>query len=514
MDGELGKKMDPERMISKMGAERIATNWRGYTRVLFGRSGWMKRKGSLLLALAIGLASAVAQTRSTTLTLDFGKDAGRMEMDHIALGQGGLSPDPIFHSRVAEIRALHPHLIRIFVQEYFDLLPAPGQYHFDTLDQSVDDIIQAGAIPLMTITIKPKVLYPKVDQDVIDPNDYAQWEQLISAMVDHYKQKGLTGFYWEVGNEGDIGEMGGSPNRYTPENYTRYYRHTIEAVLRTDPTAHVGGPAVAGWKSPILPALIAYADKEKVRLDFVSWHIYNNDPKAIEGTIYGVKALLAQHTSLHPETILDEWNMALTVPPKDVRIQPAFVAETAWRMKEAGLTYSCFYHIRDYHVERSQFLPFFSPGGASFMASWWNRMPQYSGLFDYQNVMRPDYFTFELLARVTGERLGANSNDEAVHAFLAYDDEYKTYNLIFWNYSPQPVKLKMDVRDLKEPLVAHRRMLDAEASSQDENSRLRPLPDVHVTSSGQPLEINLGPYGIESWAMEPIDWEKQLLGSR
>ena len=114
------------------------------------------------------------------------------------------------------------------------------------------------------------------------------------------------------------------------------------------------------------------------------------------------KALLAQHPSLHPETILDEWNMALTVPPKDARIQPAFVAETAWRMKEAGLTYSCFYHIRDYHVERSQFAPFFSPGGASFMASWWNRMPQYDGLFDYQDVMRPAYFTFELLARVTG----------------------------------------------------------------------------------------------------------------
>src|SRR5690349_16619280 len=138
----------------------------------------MKQTGCLLLALAVGAAGAVAQNRSATLTLDFAKDAGPMEMDHIALGQGGLSPDPIFHSRIAEIRALHPRLIRLFVQEYFDVLPAPGKYHFDTLDQSVDDIIQAGAIPLMTLTIKPKVLYPKVDQDVIDPTDYAQWEQL------------------------------------------------------------------------------------------------------------------------------------------------------------------------------------------------------------------------------------------------------------------------------------------------------------------------------------------------
>jgi xylan 1,4-beta-xylosidase len=472
----------------------------------------MRHTGCLFLALAISATSAEAQTRSATLALDFAGDAGPMEMNHISLGQGGLSPDPMWHSRVAEIRALHPRLIRLFVQEYFNILPAPGHYHFDTLDQSVNDIIQAGAIPLIAITIKPKVLYPKVDQDVTDPTDYRQWEQLISTMVDHYKQKGLTSLYWEVGNEGDIGETGGSPNRFTPENYTRHYRHTIEAVLRVDPTAHVGGPAVAGWKSPIIPALIAYCDQQKVRLDFVSWHIYDSDPKAIEATIHGVKELLAEHPSLHPETILDEWNMALTAPPKDVRIQPAFVAETVWRMKEAGLTYSCFYHIRDYHVERSQFLPFFSPGGASFMASWWNRMPQYSGLFDYQNVMRPDYFTFELLARVTGERLHAESNDDAVHAFLAHDDEYKTYNLIFWNFSSQPANLKLDTRGLKESLVAHRRMLDAEASSQDENSRLRPLPDITLAPGEQSIEIELGPYGIESWAMEPTDWAKQLLG--
>ena len=471
----------------------------------------MRKIGWLMLALAMGTSTGVAQTGTATLTLDFAKDAGPMEMNHISLGQGGLSPDPIWRSRVSEVRALHPRLIRLFVQEYFDLLPAPGRYHFDTLDQSVDDIVQAGATPLMTIAIKPKVLYPKVDQDVIDPNDYGKWEQLIFAMVDHYKKKGLTGFYWEVGNEGDIGEMGGSPNRYTPENYTGYYRHTIEAVLRADPTAHVGGPAVAGWKSPILPALIAYCDKERVPLNFVSWHIYNSDPKAVEETIHSVKALLAQHPSVHAETILDEWNMALTVPPKDVRIQPAFVAETAWRMKEAGLTYSCFYHIRDYHVERSQFAPFFSPGGASFMASWWNRMPQYSGLFDYQDVMRPAYFTFELLARVTGERLGADSSDDRVHGFLAHDAEYKTYNLIFWNFSPEPVTVKLETRGLGESLVAHRRMLDAEAPSQDENARLRPLPDEKLEPGAQALEIQLEPYGIESWAMEPTDWKKQLL---
>ena len=238
----------------------------------------------LIFLFATGMgAFAAGQTRSATLTLDFAKDVGPMEMDHIALGQGGLSQDPMWDSRVAEIRALHPRLIRLFVQEYFDLLPEEGRYHFDTLDQSVDEIVRAGAVPLMCITIKPKVLFPKVDQDVVDPTDYGKWEQLIYHMVSHYKQKGLSGFYWEVGNEGDIGESGGSPYRFTPENYVRYYRHTVAAILRADPTARVGGPAVAYWKSPILPALMAYCDREKAPLSFVSWHIYLERPQGDPG---------------------------------------------------------------------------------------------------------------------------------------------------------------------------------------------------------------------------------------
>ncbi len=468
----------------------------------------------LTFFLAAGMipAAAFSQTRTANLTLDFTKNQGPMEMDHVSLGQGGLSPDPIWDSRIAEIRALHPRLIRLFVQEYFDVLPAKGKYHFETLDQSVHEIIQAGAIPLMTITIKPKVLFPKIDQDIIDPNDYHEWDQLISHMVSHYKDQGLSGFYWEVGNEGDIGESGGSPYRFTPENYTRYYQHTIEAILKADPSARVGGPAMASWKSPILPALIAFCDKNKVPLHFVSWHIYNSDPKAIQSTIESVKGLLAQHPAIHAETILDEWNMALTVPPEDPSIQPTFVTETAWRMKESGLTYSCFYHIRDYHVDRDRFTPFFSPGGASFMASWWNRMPQYSGLFDYQNVMRPMYFSFELMARVTGDRFEASSDDDAVHAFFSYDKSYGIYNLLFWNFSATPVTVKLQEHGLAEILTAKRRRLDAKSPSEDENARLHPLPDLNLDPKAASVEIQLEPYGMETWALEPAHWPDQLLG--
>ena len=175
---------------------------------------------------------AAPQTRSATLTLDFDKNIGPMEMDHISLGQGGLSPDPMWDNRIAEIRALHPHLIRLFVQEYFDLLPTIGQYHFDRLDPSVDEIVRAGALPLMCITIKPKALLPKGRSGCGGSKRLRRVGAADLHLVSHYKEKGLSGLYWEVGNEGDIGESGGSPYRFAPEDYMRYYRHTAAAILQ------------------------------------------------------------------------------------------------------------------------------------------------------------------------------------------------------------------------------------------------------------------------------------------
>src|SRR5262249_489844 len=149
---------------------------------------------------------------------------------HIGLGQGGLSEEPMWQERAAEIRSLHPRLIRLFIQEYFDVLPAPGRYQFGSLDRSVDLILKTGPTPLMCIAVKPKVLFPKVDQDIVEPNDYAAWEELVSRMVEHYRERSPTVRYWEVMNEPDIGEDGGCPYRFRAENYPRFYEYTVTPI--------------------------------------------------------------------------------------------------------------------------------------------------------------------------------------------------------------------------------------------------------------------------------------------
>lgn len=445
---------------------------------------------------------ALAQTPSAHVTVSLGERSGPIELDRIALGQGGLSEEPMWDNRAAEIRALHPRLVRLFIQEYFDLLPEPDRYHFDTLDRSVDLILKTGATPLMCIACKPQVLFPKVDQDLVEPNDYGEWEKLVFNLVQHYRSRGAGIRYWEIMNEPDIGEDGGCPYRFQPGTYARFYRHTAEAILRADPEARVGGPALANPNSPILPALLEACEKQGVPLHFVSWHIYSSSPQQISSTIDHIKALLKSHPTLKPETILDEWNMALGKPPADPRLQPCFIAEVAWQMKDAGLDYSCYYHIRDYHVSFERFVGFMSPGGTAFMAKWWNRMPQFDGLFDFQNTVRPAYFTFKLLSRLTGDRLRVNADVSSVHGFASYDEKFRVYSLLLWNYSATPIRAELAFVGMPGPLVARPLVLDAMTPVNDENARLRVEDPVAVSTNHPGFQAPLDPYGVRFWSLE------------
>src|SRR4026209_480515 len=182
------------------------------------------RRARFIALFLAAVVRAAAQSRTVALRLNLGDSLGPMVVERLAVGQGGVSEEPMWAGRVNEIRDLRPRLIRLFIQEYFDLLPEAGRYHWDKLDESVDLIVKAGATPLMNIDFKPKVLYPVIDQKIVEPTSYEQREQLIYNMVRHYKERGSGIRYWEVSNEPDIGEDGGCPFLFTPENYTRYYQ--------------------------------------------------------------------------------------------------------------------------------------------------------------------------------------------------------------------------------------------------------------------------------------------------
>ena len=391
--------------------------------------------------------------QNINVKIQFSKDLGPMKIEQMALGQGGLSEEPMLSSRKTEIRALNPAMVRIFVSEYYDVLPEKGKYHFTTLDSMISSILSTGAKPLMSLCLKPKLFFPKIDHDIVEPNNYEGWEEFVYNVVKYYLNKGTGITHWEIGNEPDIGEYGGTPYRFKPESYVRYYKHTTAAILRADPKAKVGGPALADYKSPILPELIREASLQNLPLDFVSWHGYSNVPAYFRTQFEYVKELLAKYPDLNPETMITEWNQDLINPPLDPRFQPCFVLESVWQMKEAGLDWSFYYHIRDWYVSYETFEKIHSQYGTAFMARWWNRQPQFSALFDYQNQVRPVYFSFKLLSRMAGQQLEVSSSGEDVHGFATYDPRLQMHNILLWNFSEKPVTVNLALNDLPKDML-------------------------------------------------------------
>lgn len=445
---------------------------------------------------------AAAQAQNVQVKLDFSKELGPMKMERMSLGQGGLSEEPMLAGRLNEIRALKPSILRIFVSEYYDVIQAPGKYNFATLDSMVSNILATGATPFMSFCLKPSLFFPVVDHDITEPNDYAGWEQFVFDVVKHYLNKKTGISFWEVGNEVDLGETGGTPYRFKPEAYARYYKHTVAAILRADPKAKVGGPALAWYKSPILPELLRVCSKEKIPLHFVSFHHYNNKPLVFREQILYVKNLISQYPGLQPEVIMNEWNMDLFNPPLDPRFQPCFVAETVWQMKDVGLDWSNYYHIRDWYVNFDTFSRFFSLTGTAFMARWWNRQAQFSGLIDYQNQIRPAYYTFKLLSRIAGNQIQVQSNSNTVHGFAAYDPKMLMHNMMLWNFSDKPVTVDIELENIPKTLQVRHIVLDATGAGLDENQRLRPDPFVKWEKGKKSVKLVLEPWAVHYWTLE------------
>ncbi len=399
-----------------------------------------RRRGMTTISRCLGAMLVCAsfvfpQDAAVAVRVNLADRLGPMEIDRFGVGQGGFCPEPMWSERMTEIRTIHPRVIRLFVQEYFDLLPARGRYHWDTLDQSVDLILKTEAKPLLCIAFKPRVLFPAIDQDVVEPNNWEEWDALIYNLVRHYRDRGGKGWYWEVANESNLQSGGGTAYHFTPENYPRFYQRTVSAVLRADPEARVGGPALAGWEAPLLPALLAFSESAKVPLHFVFWHLYEDDPAQFRKSLEYVKALLPKHPGLRPGTVIDEWNMQLGVSKADPRFQPAFIAEATYLMKREGLDLSCYYHIRDYPLALQRFLEFYPKELALNQKLFWDRRPVNLGLFDFQDRVRPAYFLFKMLSRLSGTDVRVKSESPTVHALAADDEDLKATAVLIWNFS-------------------------------------------------------------------------------
>jgi xylan 1,4-beta-xylosidase len=164
-------------------------------------------------------------------------------------------------------------------------------YNFSYVDQIYDGLLASGVRPFVEISFMPKKLAAHdllhafwYKQNVSPPKDYAKWDALITRftqhLVDRYGIAEVSQWYFEVWNEPNIDFWGGDPKQ---ETYWELYDHTARAVKAVNARLRIGGPATAqaAWAD----AFIKHCVDQNVPVDFVSTHVYGNDPpKPVFGT--------------------------------------------------------------------------------------------------------------------------------------------------------------------------------------------------------------------------------------
>ena len=177
------------------------------------RSGWWHP--TLISTFAAITVFAVANAdEPIRLRVDFSRPDGTWNMPALALGQGGLQSDPMIEPHIKELRQFRPRTIRLFLSEYYRIYPDHGRYDWSRLDRELRAVRAVGARPTLSLAMKPPVLYPTVDHFTVHPNDYDEWERLCEALARHCREEGFDVAAWEVCNEPDIGEMGGTPHYF------------------------------------------------------------------------------------------------------------------------------------------------------------------------------------------------------------------------------------------------------------------------------------------------------------
>jgi hypothetical protein len=359
------------------------------------------------------------------VAVDLAADEGPLELWRHGLGHGGINPLPLPDRVVRGTARLKPRLVRVFIQEFFQVYPEHGRFDWGRLDPYMDALARTGAKVVAAITIKPKPLFPKVDPAVWRPNDVAEWQRVVAALVRRYSVDRPLVTHWEVGNETDIGEHGGCPYLIPKAaDYAEYYKMTTAPILATFPKARVGGPAVANGDGALLPEFIDLCAKEGTRLDFISWHLYSDDPRQHARLVDKYRKLLAaKFLERRPELLVTEWNKGferLSVEEQAFAPRRAAAAAAALlAMTDARVDGSFYYHLWDQTVSVEDFRPFFRDPG--IMYRHWNEVPHRFGLFGVGQEVRPQYFVYELLGRLGGRRVRARSSAEGLRVLAAKD---------------------------------------------------------------------------------------------
>ena len=261
-----------------------------------------------------------------------------------------------------------------------------------------------------------------------------RWVDLVHAYVGGARDRGVLIGYHEVYNEPDLrDERTGEPVFYAGDldDYLDLYRRTAVAIRAADPSARVGGPALASvaanshWLSAFLDMVAA----EDLPLDFLSFHHYGT--YGLRSAVETVLALLDTYPQFaHVELHLNEYN-SYTVDYPQGGLQDGFLLASAFAQDVE-------YLLGVPRLTRVSWAQFLDSGNDN-----------YSGMITIDGAAKPLYRAYEFLQRMPLDRASVQvDGPEGVGALASTDGAAGA--AIVYNRSSRDVTVSLVPDDTSE----------------------------------------------------------------
>lgn len=310
-------------------------------------------------------------------------------------------------------------------------------YDFDETDRFAKLLDHAGTRPYWSYCYVPAaVRAPGGDWRAMAEDD-SGWVRTVAEYVRGMRSRGVSVGYHEVYNEPDLREeRTGEGTFYAGQlaDYLDLYRATSRAVREADPTARVGGPALAvpGDHRDWLDAFLGMVDAEGLPLDFLSFHHYGHF--GAEAALRNVRESLARFPALrHVELHLNEYNAYPIDYPRGGVQDGHFLAST-FAVELARL-------LSHRELTRTSWAQFLDSGHGN-----------YSGMVDIDGVPKPVYGVYHFYQRMPVDRVRAEVTGAQGVGVLASGDGERTAAIV-WNRHVAAVTARVSVVGVEDALA-------------------------------------------------------------
>jgi hypothetical protein len=398
--------------------------------------GWCAFLIGGILVLLFAVAPASPQTTGSAKTLDLkidltqapGPDAARVLRPGLSAYGSDTIPDYVWDKTLSELRVGYV----VIEPKWQIILPSTSledmKARMKVQDKLVMDIVRSGGRVLYVFQCIPRWISSQPRNDAktgtgeklwysVPPSDYAKWQEVVRAFVQHFNKELSTGgaVTYMIGSEPDNFWRGDEYDFY------KYYEYAVKGALQADPEARIGGITPADHLSsvfnttgkatrdhrPMLQNWIAYCAQARLPIHFVTWHSYPAGSPVPRGTTAwnaaakDIRGWLGESGYKDTELIVTDWPEWKTHPESDAEFKAAWVASGMMSLADSGISMT--HLLQDTLINDQVMKTNGSFGGGN-------------GLFTRAGIAKPVYNAVLAISRMQGQVLSVGTGDPFVTA--------------------------------------------------------------------------------------------------